>query len=494
MSYADARTMTPEPAKSATLALSGARIDRMALLQLANTVFVVAAGAWLIQPSTAFTAYFIMAAMVVAIGILAFLNFLIFKTVFNLLNVFMAAFFVFYAVHAITIINGVAIMTIFPDWNFDIMNYSLLVSFFAMITVINGYVITSGESVCSFFLQRRPRAIDQKKLKAVIIVFTAVSFVFFLLYSKSLGGLFTALHNMGGLRVSEKFLGKGLYYIPMIILATISVFLTFGLKKNKGIWLAVTLPYGILATFASSFRYNTAILLCGVLVIQHLRKPFRFRIKYLLIGFLAFLLIGPLPFAFRGKYGQKKFTSLSEQINYAFSYTSAFQISMVVDILMHGNSILPVMAITSKMAEDGQYQYGYYSFSSLGGLIPRIIWPDRPPMGATLFNNYFWPGKIGDTGSPAVSSVGEAYWEGGLAGVGIVFFALGALFKFLERYRAISGSNLWVAATYALVLWFGSIYSHEALLGTLGTPLLFGIVLAASYKLVTNPIKECCKG
>ena len=481
--------MSEATAKTTTVFFSDVQIEKIILLQLVNIIFVIAAAARVLQPGTAFTAYFIIVSMAVSIGILFFLNFIVFRTYFNLLNVFMAAFFVFYAVHAIAIINGVAIMTILPNWNFDIMNYALIVSCFALVAVINGYVLSSGDIFIGYFQKRRARTINQKKLKAAILVLTALSMVFFLLYSNSLGGLITALHTIGGLRVSKKFLGKGVYYIPMAILAIASVFLTFGLKNNKKVWFTVTVLYAILATFMTSFRYNTAILLIGVLVIQHLRRPFKFRIKYLVMGFLVFLLIGPLPFAFRGKYGQKKFSSLSEQVKYAFSYTSAFQMSMVYDVLMHGDSIIAVMAITSKMGDAGQYQYGYYSFRSLAGLIPRVVWPDRPDSGATLFNNYFWPGKIEDTGAPAVSSVGEAYWEGGIAGVGIVFFMLGSFFKSLERYRVIAGTNLWVAVAYALLLWFGSIYSHEAMLGTMGTPISFVAALAVVYKLTTSPVK-----
>ncbi|MBN2021087.1 MAG: oligosaccharide repeat unit polymerase [Sedimentisphaerales bacterium] len=459
------------------------------LLSLANSVFIISVAVRALQPGTIFTSYFIIVSMAVSIAILFFLNYIIFRTYFNLLNVFMAAFFVFYAVHAITVINGTAIMTILPRWNFDVMNYSLIVSYFALVAAMNGYVFSSGDSLIRFFQRRKARTINQKKLKVAILVLIITSMVFFYLFSKSLGGIISALHNMGMLRISKEFLGKGLYYIPMVILGTVSTFLTFGLKKNSKIWLAVTLLYGLLATFVSAFRYTIAILLCGVLVIQHLRRPFKLRVKYLLMGFLAFILIGPLPFAFRGKYGQIKFTSLGEQIKYAVSYASAFRVSMVCDVLLHGNSILAVMAITSKMSDAGQYQYGYYSISSLAGLIPRAVWPGRPTIGAKLINNYFWPGKITDTGSPTVSSVGEAYWEGGIAGVGIVFFALGGLFKFLEQFRVKAASNLWVASAYALTLWFGSIYSHEAFLGTLATSLLYGVVLFVVYKLTTSPVK-----
>jgi len=106
-----------------------------------------------------------------------------------------------------------------------------------------------------------------------------------------------------------------------------------------------------------------------------------------------------------------------------------------------------------------------------------------------MFNNYFWPGKIGDTGAPAISGVGEAYWEGGIAGVGIVFFILGSFFKSLERYRVSAGPNLWVAIGYMLFLWFWAIYSHEVFLGNVGALILYWVVLTVVYKLTTVPVK-----
>ena len=71
--------MSEATAKTTTVFFSDVQIEKIILLQLVNIIFVIAAAARVLQPGTAFTAYFIIVSMAVSIGILFFLNFTIFS-------------------------------------------------------------------------------------------------------------------------------------------------------------------------------------------------------------------------------------------------------------------------------------------------------------------------------------------------------------------------------------------------------------------------------
>lgn len=121
----------------------------------------------------------------------------------------------------------------------------------------------------------------------------------------------------------------------------------------------------------------------------------------------------------------------------------------------------------------------YYAF------IPRIIWPEKPPVSrGGWFTSYL--GMVGSSTSTGMTAVGEWYWNFGVAGVAVGMFLTGALISGLWRlagayplhqpanmvlYVAIimSAMNLPdatspIVSAVALYLFFGAI----AYLGTFG--------------------------
>jgi oligosaccharide repeat unit polymerase len=149
------------------------------------------------------------------------------------------------------------------------------------------------------------------------------------------------------------------------------------------------------------------------------------------------------------------------------------------------------MAITSKLNATGEYQYGSYTLSSvLFGFIPRALWPGKPPAGALLVNDYFWPNFVQGLGAPASTMVGETYWEAGLLGVGIGFLVLGAFLRAIEAYRKKCGFHVIAGIIYAVVVWYFSVMSNEAFAPSFGSFLLYLIVCVALYKFLSIAVSQ----
>jgi len=475
--------MTERISKPGNMLLTGL------LISLANLLFILAAAINAVWSNEVGSFYFTIVSMAVSIMLMIVVSYFSFRNYLNILNFFAVTFFIYYAVHGIMILNGAAITMVFPNWRLEQLNYAMVIAYFALIAVANGYVFSSGISFFSIAPGYFHRVISEKNLLSCIIFSICVSITFFVMFVTSLGGLWGYISDMTRLRVSTEFLGTGIYGVPMVIMANIAVFLTFGLKVNRRFWFVLTLIYALLTGFISGFRVNIAILLCGSFLIRHMLKPFKINFKAVISVLLVLLLIGPLPLALRGGYGEVSFSSMGERISYTLTYISSFKASLIFNILLHGDSAIALMSITAKIRENHDYQYGHYSFSALAGLIPRAVWPDRPEIGAEVIKSYFWSGIVGDTGAPAISGVGEAYWEGGLVGVGGVFLLLGVFFRSLEKWRAQLPGNVWAAVTYFIFFWFWSIYSHEVFLGNMGAPFLYLVVMLFFGSFATRSIR-----
>lgn len=465
---------------------------RMLLVSLVNICFLATVFVRLFAADSAGSAYFIIALMSLSMVCAISINYLTFGRVLNLLNFFMLVFAGYYLLTALLIMNDMALLTLFPQWTFRELNNALCLAFFAFSSAVNGYALTSGRFLLKFLPGFDNQSVNKKRLKAMIAALIVSSTILLLMFFRSLGGVGNYIYRMGAMRVMDEFLGKGIFHIPMTILANTAMFLVFGLQRKKGLLFAVVFVFAFLVNFLSASRLNLAILFLGLIFIQQTMRPVRPRAKHVVIAALAFLLIGPVPLALRGGYGEMSFGSIKEALSYTASYVMAFDPSFVLGIIAHGNATETLMAMTSKIQETGGYMNGRFFFGSIVmGLIPRAIWPARPALGAQLVNEYFWSGAVADTGAPATTMVGEIYWDFGLAGVGIVFFAFGCLLKAVERYRTRSAGNLWAAIFYAEFLWFWSIYSNETFIGAFSSWLLYLTPLFLIFRMITiNPARE----
>ncbi len=456
------------------------------LISFINMLFFTAVFARLHAGDSAGLTYFIMVLIFLSILCAIAVNHLMFGRVLSLLNFFILVFTGYYLLTALLIMNDMALITLFPQWTFKELNNALVLAFFAFLAAINGYTFFSGDGLLNILPVFENQSINRRRLKIVIFSAISVSIILLFMFFNSLGGYRNYIYRMGAMRVMDEFLGKGIFHIPMTILANTSVFLAFGLKGKKGLFFAMVFLLAFLVNFFSASRLNLAILLLGLIVIQQTMRPLRLSAKHLAVGSLAFLLIGPVPLALRGGYGEVSFGSVREALSYTASYVFAFDPSFILGILAHGNATETLMAITSKIQDTGEHMNGRFFFGSIVlGLIPRAIWPARPPIGAQLLNEHFWSGVVADTGAPATTMVGEIYWDFGLIGVGVVFFAFGYLLKAVERYRLRREGNLWTAVFYAEFLWFWTIYSNETFIGAFSSWLLYLCPLFLIFKAIT---------
>ncbi|MEK6531516.1 MAG: O-antigen polymerase [Deltaproteobacteria bacterium] len=469
---------------------------RILLVSLINICFLTTVFVRFFTADSVGSAYFIIALMSLSMVAAISINYLTFGRVLNLLNFFILIFAGYYLLTALLIMNDMALLTLFPQWTFTELNNALCLAFFAFSAAINGYALSTGEFLLRFLPGFDNQSINQKRLRAVIVSLIGASIILLLMFFRSLGGVGNYVYRMAAMRVMDEFLGKGIFHIPMTILANTAMFLVFGLQRKKVFMFVVVFLTAFLINFFSASRLNLAIFFLGLIFIRQIIRPVRLRAKHIVIAVLAFFLIGPVPLALRGGYGEVSFGSIKEAIGYTASYVMTFDPSFILGIIAHGNATETLMAITSKIQETGGFMYGRFFFGSIVlGFIPRAIWPARPPIGAHLVNEYFWRGAVADTGAPATTMVGEIYWDFGLMGVGIVFFAFGCLLKAVERYRTRSAGNLWAAIFYAEFLWFWAIYSNETFIGAFSSWLLYLSPLFLVFRITTmNPARETALG
>jgi hypothetical protein len=113
-------------------------------------------------------------------------------------------------------------------------------------------------------------------------------------------------------------------------------------------------------------------------------------------------------------------------------------------------SLKPTMeTITNRVGKDVDYQYGYTLGLLFNGLIPRIIWPDKPDSSVgQLFNRQFGISADPDTYISA-THLGELYWNFGWPGIIVGMFAIGLLLGTVGARFALSGAK---SVTNLLVL------------------------------------------
>jgi oligosaccharide repeat unit polymerase len=469
------------------------------LISVVNMLFVLNLWARVVYPEDSWTSYFAISSILCALIIISVISYAQgygLATLFNAFAIILSGACLMYAVFMLDdgSIAPRGLQMGFTTWTTGDLNYALITVFTAVVALGNAYTLASGKALSGFLTRARKRVLDQTALKIVIGVLTVLAAAFFAMFAKEVG-LSSYIHQIGAIRVREEFLGKGLYHIPMTVLANMAVFLAMGLKENRGLIVAVLFIFAAILDYLSAARLNIAILIVGTLAIRHAMQPFTFKIRYVVAGVLLLLFLGPVSLGLRGGYGERAdISNWAEQLQFAISYyddLDVFYFYAVIGILGHANGMEAITAITSKLASTGDYQYGRYALPSMVlGLIPQAIWPNKPTYGTNLFNEYFWAGAVTDTGAMGTTTIGELYWDFGIIGVAIAFFMFGYAMKGVEEAKRTGGKNLWVAIFYALFAWFWAIYSNELLVGCFAGWLLYMIVWLASYKLTTRAVPK----
>jgi oligosaccharide repeat unit polymerase len=453
---------------------------KAALLFAVNAVFASALCVNALYRDSTFAAYWVVYSFALCALIQWYAGRLASGRTMTLMNVFLAYYFAYFMIGTVLIITDVKPAFLFGNWTLFDLNYALIVILIAEVSAINGYMLASGRFVSRIPGNARMTA-DEGRIKAAIVIMAAVSFVLMLAFIRSMGGA-GYLVRMGQARLSEEFLGKAIYSVPMTALANMSVFMAMRLKKGG----AVILPLAanaFMADLVSGFRINIAFLLVGMAIVRHVMRPLRLKARHLVWAGIIILLIGPVPQALRGGYGKTLILDYEDLAAFAIEdFTSGGEIPFYT-FVGRWTGADSVMAITSKLRETGEYMYGGFFLPSLAlGFIPRAVWPGRSAASSWVVNEYFWPGVVEDVGAPNSTMVGEVYWEGGVVATVVVFFLFGAVLKGIERYRDDSGGEIWTAVLYALFLWYWCIMSSETMVSSFGSWLIYAALWAFLYR------------
>lgn len=105
---------------------------------------------------------------------------------------------------------------------------------------------------------------------------------------------------------------------------------------------------------------------------------------------------------------------------------SFLEIDKFSELQTSTNLVRLIVAIDTK---EDSYRYGMVAASNLLSMVPRAIWPTRPPTGAELYVQVFYPGLFETGGGHGSFILQDPYWDFGL--VGVFGFAFG--FAWLTR-------------------------------------------------------------
>ena len=98
------------------------------------------------------------------------------------------------------------------------------------------------------------------------------------------------------------------------------------------------------------------------------------------------------------------------------------------------------------------YGYGINAINQLIAIIPRIIYPERPPIASELFVQTFYPGVYEMGGGYGFFILQDGYWDFGLVGVFLYSIAFGVFTEALYwRFMKLIADPFWI-------LFYGIIY------------------------------------
>lgn len=109
--------------------------------------------------------------------------------------------------------------------------------------------------------------------------------------------------------------------------------------------------------------------------------------------------------------------------------------------------------------ENGEtdFYWGWHALSQLGAFVPRLFWPERPPLGNELFVQLFYPGVYEAGGGYGLFFHQEGYWDFGLPGVVLYAFILSYMTRWIYWSLVVKrGEAFWI-------LLYAVLYGHLVL-------------------------------
>jgi oligosaccharide repeat unit polymerase len=340
------------------------------------------------------------------------------------------------------------------DWWPEELNmlfaYGNFVNSLALIAVYVGF--SKGPS---FPVPRlRPASEPPPRLFVVLLLFLALSFVAFGLYTQLYGGLYSFVKSLAfgmakKIELADDVEGIGQYTVLIRMATTVAVVWACARKNafRRPVFCLVALS-ALAAAYLSegkrSHMIYPAVLIMLCWMLRNRRVPY---LRLAMVGVATILLLG-----FLGLFRSSNWSD-TERLNFDFiDETSLIEFGnkALGELARRTGSDSTYFPILAKVPREEGFLYGRTYLEWGLRFIPRELWPDKP-RGVDVQANLAFYG--GDWGMPA-GAVGEAYWNFHLPGVLLVFFLFGVLKRWLADTLARYPDSPGVMAIYLISLFY----------------------------------------
>ncbi|MHB1328577.1 MAG: O-antigen polymerase [Gemmatimonadales bacterium] len=119
-----------------------------------------------------------------------------------------------------------------------------------------------------------------------------------------------------------------------------------------------------------------------------------------------------------------------------------------------GATLATIGDVSSAVPSQDSYRGGTTYLEAFAVVVPRKIWPNRPPGAGEWYVERFYPEVAEAGGAYAFSPVAEAYLNFGVTGIVVIFLCLGLIVSRLDRGVVRMAGNSTAAAFYGIgVFW-----------------------------------------
>lgn len=316
-----------------------------------------------------------------------------------------------------------------------------------------GYLVVLGRVAT---VPARPRPCRDRGIRVAgaLAVAAAGTLLWFALFLRQ-GGFAALSKSAVSLRTDQGSSFWGFVGVWMVQGLLLSAFATWLRTRDRGAGLiaAACVPLSVAAAVAVQLRSLLAICALAAIVIYVTIRPVSRRRALLAIPVVAVAVLA---------------LGVTQQIR---AYTVRASVADAIRLTAHTpfrslfssdlSTFDHFVAIESIVPDSVPYLDGRSLIEIPEALVPRNLWPGKPPPFDLRVSSYLYPGS--HAGIP-IAMQGELYWNGGIVAVVLGALALGAVFGAVARLGVRAGDGPWLLL-YALLVAF----THHLLTRALAT-------------------------
>jgi oligosaccharide repeat unit polymerase len=286
----------------------------------------------------------------------------------------------------------------------------------------------------------------------VLVLLMLLGYGLYAVYVAQVGGISNLLAVSSGRSVAlTQSLSSSSGYFTSGLLFTLGLALLLfaqGLAQGTP-WLAVTgLAFLVIGTgpqlLSGSRSVFVPLILALAIVISRIKPQWLTPRRLLIVAFPTFVLTVILPRVLRQPDPSQPFAS---------SLTSAISGNQIADNFLGGldTAMVDAFAHQISMQSTGQipFQFGSTYIASIGLIIPRGVWPDKPMAVDVLLNSAIFPATAAKKIGFSFGIYSEPFLNFGIVGVILLFLVVGSVLAQLDR-RLAGSPNIFELCIYAL--------------------------------------------